>query len=399
MARASPGTRGHVVRILPDNPSLTFLRQEAKDLLAAMRESNPEASLSDAQQALAAEYGMRDWPALKTEVERLGADVPVAPDGFAEELAGAFGLGRVTKPASPVSFTPMGRSWSITTDQGRWVAITGYWWMDADQAEIGNRLCEAAVAAGISAPKPVRSRNGRLAETVQGQSWRIREWMVVGPSPVMPISSGVAHRVGWTFGTLHSLAIPSEAPINPYLTERRPESDWHNLVGQARASGKPWADRFGESLPALLDLRAIELDIEGEDLILCNQNVQPENVRTGHNNQLVVTEWDFAGSQTPELELGTALTHWVSRPSINHNAIKALRNGYVDAAGNWPKLELSSFATAVTGYLNWVYQTVCASMNSSDKDEMAFAEQETVDLLGRAMTRSQLEELLDAVDG
>ncbi len=48
------------MRLLPDKPSVDFLRKEAKDLLAALRESSPQASLADAQQALAAQYGMRD---------------------------------------------------------------------------------------------------------------------------------------------------------------------------------------------------------------------------------------------------------------------------------------------------------------------------------------------------
>jgi hypothetical protein len=61
------------MRLLPDKPSLDFLRQQAKDLLAAMRESRPRSSLADAQQALAAEYGMRDWSELKSEAVRRAA--------------------------------------------------------------------------------------------------------------------------------------------------------------------------------------------------------------------------------------------------------------------------------------------------------------------------------------
>lgn len=39
------------MRILPDKPSVEFLRKEAKDLLAALRESGSEASLGVAQRA------------------------------------------------------------------------------------------------------------------------------------------------------------------------------------------------------------------------------------------------------------------------------------------------------------------------------------------------------------
>jgi len=196
------------MRFLPDKPSLGFLRKEAKDLLAALRESTPSASLTDAQRALATEYGMRDWTELKTEVEQRAAAVPVAPDGLAEALADAFGLGAVTAAASPVSFTPMGRCWSIVTDRGRWLAVTVYDWITDAQAEVGGRLRDAAVAAGVAAPTPVRSPEGRLILAVQGQNWRVHEWIEVGPAPVIPTPLGVARQVGTTYGILHKLAIP-----------------------------------------------------------------------------------------------------------------------------------------------------------------------------------------------
>ncbi|MBE1605477.1 phosphotransferase [Actinopolymorpha pittospori] len=386
------------MRILPDRPSLAFLRKEAKDVLVALRESSPGASLADAQRALASEYGMRDWAALKSEVEQRAEETPTAPVGLADSLANAFGLGRVTGSPAPVSYTPTGRSWSITTDRGRWLAGTVLPFITDAQAEVGARLRDAAVAAGVAAPTPVRSPHGRLIEPVQGQSWRVQEWIEVGPAPMIPVPAAVARRAGRTLGTLHSLAIPSDSPINSYLISRRPEAAWWALLDEARAAHKPWAEQLGEVVPTL-DLRAIEPAIDDSDVILCNLVLNPENVRMGHDDVLVVTDWDLTGSLTPELQVGSALTHWALQPSINRPAIAALRDGYVQAAGRWPTLGLASFATAVTGYLNWTYQTICAAMNSADPDHVAFAERESVDLLKRPMTRSSLHELLAAVDG
>jgi len=394
VACASPGPRGRVVRHLPDNPSLGFLRKEAKDLLAALRESNPGASLAEAQRALAVEYGLRDWAELKSEVERRVAAAPVVPDGLADALAATFGLGGVIDKASPVSFTPMGRCWSITTDQGRWLAVTVYPWITAAQAEVGARLRDAAVAAGVSAPTRVRSPEGRLIETVQGQNWRVHEWIEVGPSPVAPTPTAVARRIGEIFGTLHLLAIPSDAPVNPYVTMRRPEAEWAELLGRARAAGKPWAEQLAATLPTIFDLHTIKADFDGAEFILCNQVLNPEQVRLSHNDHLVVTEWDFTGSLTPEYELAWALTHWTLRPSINPTAIAAFRDGYIHAAGHWPDLTLSSFATAVTGWLNWTYNTICESISPTDPDHANFADRESTDLLNHPMTRTSLNQLL-----
>jgi hypothetical protein len=382
------------VRHLPDNPSLGFLRKEAKDLLAALRESSPGASLAVAQRTLAVEYGLRDWAELRSEVERRVAEAPVVPDGLTEALAATFGLGRVTAPASPVAFNLMGRAWSIGTDRGRWLAITVFPWITPDQAEVGARLRDAAVAAGISAPTPVRSPEGRFIETVQGENWRVHEWVEVGPSPVAPAPTAVARRVGEIFGTLHSLAIPPDEPMNPYVTYRRPDAEWQELLGRARAADKPWAEQLAASLPTVRELQTIKADFDGVEFMLCNQVINPENVRLGHNDELVVTEWDFAGPLTPELEVAWALTHWTLRPAINPTAIAAFRDGYIHTAGAWPDLTLSSFATAVTGYLNWTYNTVCESITPTDPDHADFAERESTDLLKHPMTCKSLDDLL-----
>ncbi len=390
------------MRFLPDKPSLDFLRKEAKDLHAALRESSPQASLADAQRSLAAQYGMRDWGELKAEVMRRAAEVPVAPEGLADALAEAFGLGKVTGAAAPVSFTPMGRCWSVTTQRGRWLAVTVYAWITEAQAETGARLRDAAAAAGVSAPIAVRSPQGRLIETVEGQSWRVHEWIEVGPTPVEPTPAAVARRIGAIYGTLHTLNLPSATPMHWYVTSRRPEADWQRLLDRARAAGKPWADQLEQALPNVFDLCTIEAGsesgTEGDELMLCNCNLIPEHVRIGHHDELVITEWDFAGSLTPRLELGSALIHWTLRPNVSHKAITAIRDGYAGAAGQWPRLQLSSFAVAVTSWLNWAYNTICEAIDPADSDHAAFAERETADLLSRPLTRSSLQEILTGLD-
>ncbi|MGW6276577.1 hypothetical protein [Kribbella sp. NPDC055071] len=382
------------MRLLPDRPSIDYLRKEAKDLLAVLRESTADASLAEAQRALAAEYGERDWPALKAEVERRIADTPTAPEGLAEELAEVFGLGAVSDAARPVSFTPMGRSWTITTERGRWLAVTVYDWITDEQAEIGARLREAAVEAGVAAPIAVRSSQGRLIETVRDESWRVHQRIEVRSSPVLPVPTALARRVGTTFGTLHGLAIPSGAPINPYLTARRTAAQWTKLRNEADAAGKPWTARLDAALPGILELYTIEAEVPSGQLVLCVSNLIPEHVRLGHRGEVIVTEWDFAGSLTPEIEICSALTQWFSRPSINRKGLAAFREGYAEVR-EWPKPDVSSFGLAVTGWLNWAFNMMCEALNVDDPERAVFAEREALGVLEYPMTRAGLEELLE----
>ena len=66
---------------LPHRPSLAHLRKQAKALLEALRQHTPDSTLTDAQHALAREYGFASWPKLKSHVERLAArsEPPIFP--------------------------------------------------------------------------------------------------------------------------------------------------------------------------------------------------------------------------------------------------------------------------------------------------------------------------------
>jgi hypothetical protein len=54
---------------LPTQPSLEYLRKEAKRRLAKMRAGGASVQLADAQLLLAREYGFSSWRALKVGVE------------------------------------------------------------------------------------------------------------------------------------------------------------------------------------------------------------------------------------------------------------------------------------------------------------------------------------------
>ena len=59
---------------LPDAPSLEWLRKQAKHSLDELRRTNPGAQLSDAQFALAKQYGFPSWRALKAHIDSLTID-------------------------------------------------------------------------------------------------------------------------------------------------------------------------------------------------------------------------------------------------------------------------------------------------------------------------------------
>ncbi len=71
---------------LPSRPSLSHLRKQAKALLARLRQQNANATLVEAQHALAREYGFASWPKLKVHVEASALPAPrVTFDRYTEK--------------------------------------------------------------------------------------------------------------------------------------------------------------------------------------------------------------------------------------------------------------------------------------------------------------------------
>lgn len=89
---------------LPTNPSLEWLRKEAKRRHRELRQSNPGSRLADAQFDIAKQYGFTSWRALKSHTDSLtlnGQLKDAARNGDAERLASLLDAHQIdlrTKP-------------------------------------------------------------------------------------------------------------------------------------------------------------------------------------------------------------------------------------------------------------------------------------------------------------
>ncbi len=71
---------------LPAAPSLEQLRKQAKELVRERRAGGEPLRLSDAQLALAREYGFPSWPKLKDYVDRVSANGPALTHAFVDDI-------------------------------------------------------------------------------------------------------------------------------------------------------------------------------------------------------------------------------------------------------------------------------------------------------------------------
>lgn len=392
------------MKTLPDNPNLDHLRRQAKDLLAGLREGRRSATLADAQASLAERYGFRTWTDLKAEVDRLTLRADVADPELARAVASCFDLGSVTGPMRSVARPDdMGRRWSLETDRGRWAVRTVDGWLPIVPAERDVALQEAAAAAGVLLPPPVRSRSGSVVEEVGGHRWRVHGWDRSGPSLVAPVSAGVAHAVGGVLATIHGLRLPVDR-VSPYHSMRLvetaravPEHEWAGLAATAAARRAGWASALGEAIPKLTGLEQVGEGALAPPAVLTHNNLMPGSVRQGPEGRLVVVGWEHAGGQPPSWELGSALLHWTVAPGegVHRAAARALLDGYRSTAGALPPLDLTMFRGAVTGLCNYVWAQVEEALAAVGREEQRHTARNVRHLLTHLPSRTDLERLLD----
>ena len=379
------------MKTLPDSPDLGHLRQQAKDLLAGLRDSDPTTSLATAQKALAEQYGFRGWPDLKAEVDHLRGSAAVADPALASALADAYDLGTVTGEMRSVARADeSGRRWSLTTDRGRWLVRTMDTWWPIVDVETEVTLQEAAAAAGVPLPTPVRGRSGDIVATVGDHPWRVYEWLHSGPPMSAPASATVTHEMGRILATLHGLALPVDR-VSPWHRHHLSDVGWPELVAAAR-------DRFPElteAAPVLAALETVGADAPIPAPVLSHNALGPGMVRRA-NGRLIVFGWEHAGGQPPSWELGNALMDWtVDRGrGVNIAGARALVEGYRETAGSLPALDLAMFRGAVTSLANYVSGQIEYAL-AADGEDRRYADRSVRHLLTHLPTLADLERLLD----
>lgn len=379
------------MKTLPDSPHLDHLRQQAKDLLAGLRDSRPQTTLSEAQAQLAQQYGFRTWPELKAEVDHRSAGEQ-ADDAIARAIASAYDLGDVTGAMRSIARPDdSGRRWSLDTAHGRWeVRTMDDWWPIVD-ADTGVRLQEAALKAGVSLPLPVRSRSGAIVEKVGDHTWRVDEWVHAGPPLSAPVGAKNAYGAGQILATLHGLGLEVDR-ISPYHSRRLTDSTWAELVAKAKGASVDWAEELSNASHNLADLERIGADVEPPEPVLTHNNVTPNNVRRTAEGRLIVVGWEHVGGLPPSWELAIALQQWVLR---SPTGAKAMLDGYREVAGELPRLDLAMFRGAVISLANYVWGQVDYALAATTEADRQHGNRSVRHLLSGLPTRADLERLAE----
>ena len=191
-------------RVLPPKPNLEFLKNEAKELLQALRLQSPSVQLADALHRLARDYGFQTWPALKAHVESLvESDAVQAAVPVASPLAGTWRLdAQRSRPNSvddvmdaTIEITVTGVSVAMTHRQRNSAGLT-------DEGVMAFLADDQPYPAGDGYQLRARWRDERALETVATRDGAIvgqGVYEVSGDGRTLTISSkdAQANMQGW----------------------------------------------------------------------------------------------------------------------------------------------------------------------------------------------------------
>ena len=388
------------MRTLPDSPSLDHLRQQAKDLLQQLRAARPTASLAEAQAGVAEQYGYRTWPELKAEVQRRRAAVRAADDVLGAAVAGAFGLGTPQGALVAHERQWAGQAWLLETDRGRWLVRQLFDWFDESRVEADVLLADAAVAAGILTPRPVRTAAGTIVASLHGSRWRAFEFAPAGPEPSTPADPRHAAAAGRILGKVHRFGLPAPDPVQPWLVSVREESAWRNLQTVCASRGMPWANRLAEVIPGLVDVSTIVEPVDAAPVVLSACHYAPNAFRIAGPDDLIVTGWDHAGSIPPRWDLGGTLAGWSPGVDgeVNGPAVRALLAGYAEQTTVPEPLDLGIFSAWLCGAMNWLVSRIRIAIDPrEDEAERALAARAVPWLLADPPVRGRLERIVGAL--
>jgi aminoglycoside phosphotransferase (APT) family kinase protein len=237
------------------------------------------------------------------------------------ELASLFGLGRARALSDgPVARGRQGEVWRLDTVDGRWAVKAPF----HDAGPDGAAFQEAACAAGVPAPRIVRTVEGEVFARVSGRQVRVYEWVELGPPDAMVDPA----LVGATVAAVHRVVVPASGPVEPWHTAPVGAAGWDTLIARLREAGAPFAAR----LAGLRDeLVALESWLEPPAAPrMCHRDLWADNVLPTPDGGLCVIDWENGGPADPAQELACVVFEFAR---TDPGRVRALQSAYRAAGG------------------------------------------------------------------
>jgi Ser/Thr protein kinase RdoA (MazF antagonist) len=293
-----------------------------------------------------------------------GADrvSPLTDDGSmtAERVCAAFGL-EAGSGASirAVSRGAAGRIWRLDLGAERYAVKELFGESDEELVRREVAVTAYLQAAGIRLPGSLPGSDGRFLVPLTadaGAGWlRLYQWIDGRPADLA--DPRLAAGIGDVLGRLHAHALPPEGAADPWYETVPDPVTWDQLADAATARGAGWGHALAGHAGLLRDLADLVTPVAADRLVMCHRDLHPGNVLIDGSGDLVLLDWDDAGSACPDRELAGLLVFWhVSDDGqADDAAVERTLAAYHAAGGPGRLRDERSFGMYIAGRLNFLH--------------------------------------------
>ena len=306
----------------------------------------------------------------------------------APELVAAaelFGLGQIIESPARVKQAYSNEVWNVRATSGEFaVKLFPAALSNARRQQLlsGIGFERLVLEQGlVPMPRPVAGVGSWLVElpTQSGPRLaRCHEW-VHGEPVLRPTALQVISTAGRYLGVLHAMKRPGGDTSQIPPTDRQ---RWYDAVFHARLAGMGWAAQLAALTPLLEEL-ATDLDdlrAQRRPMQISHRDYDPKNAIINTREQLVLTDWDYAGPVLPGVELIVAATSFAETDDHVAAFVQAYRG-----AGATIEYADSLAMTAELADLDWLLRNVEASIHG-DADAFSTAQSLITELPGEIAT-------------
>src|SRR5215472_16308253 len=160
----------------------------------------------------------------------------------AADLARRFALGGAARLSDgPVARGKQGLVWRLDTTAGSWAVKVPFHQCTEDGVRSSAAFQEAACAAGVPAPRVLRTTEGHVFATLDGTQVRVYEWVDLrAPDAMLD-----PHLVGAAVAAMHRVPLADDPdPVDPWYHEPVGAQGWDDLIERLAEAGAPFTGRL-----------------------------------------------------------------------------------------------------------------------------------------------------------
>jgi aminoglycoside phosphotransferase (APT) family kinase protein len=249
----------------------------------------------------------------------------------------------------PVARGEQGQVWRLTTPEGIWAVKEPFEPPDIEEAEWCAHFQEAAVLAGVPAPRVVRNTDDGVVADVGTAQVLLYEWVDLGART----TDLDAALIGRLTAALHQVEVEGSNPEHWWYADPVGPEGWDQLVAKVASAGAPFADVLAAYRPELVAME--ELIAPAESLRCCHRDLWSDNVLPAASGGVCVIDWENAGLAEPAQELALLVFEfWRGDAS---RAATLLRS-YASAGGS-ARLDRPERFSMVVAQLGHIGQAAC----------------------------------------